>query len=118
MSEHITAEEAAALQTALGQLQAALDAVTRERDEARAEVERLREERDTLRAEAQRMRAERDTLLLDARDFVQWFSAYCHDPSAHPDHPWCVINDRLKAHADTLAALDAAAAKTDKGDGR
>lgn len=39
----ITAEEATALQTALAQLQTALDAVTRDRDEARAEVERLRE---------------------------------------------------------------------------
>lgn len=39
----ITAEEAVALRGALGQLQAALDAVVRERDEARAEVERLRE---------------------------------------------------------------------------
>lgn len=40
----ITAEEATALQTALAQLQTALDAVTRDRDEARAEVERLARE--------------------------------------------------------------------------
>ena len=39
----ITAEEAAALQKALKQLQTALDAVVRDRDEARAEVARLRE---------------------------------------------------------------------------
>jgi hypothetical protein len=39
----ITAEEAVALREALGQLQTALDAVVRDRDEARAEVERLRE---------------------------------------------------------------------------
>ena len=39
----ITTEEAVALRGALGQLQTALDAVVRERDEARAEVERLRE---------------------------------------------------------------------------
>ena len=39
----ITAEEAVALRGALKQLQTALDAVVRERDEARAEVERLRE---------------------------------------------------------------------------
>ena len=38
----ITAEEAVALQKALKQLQTALDAVVRERDEARAENERLR----------------------------------------------------------------------------
>lgn len=39
----ITAEEAVALQAALAQLQTALDAVVRDRDEARAEVGRLRE---------------------------------------------------------------------------
>ena len=39
----LTADEAAAIQTALKQLHVVLDAVTRERDEARAEVERLRE---------------------------------------------------------------------------
>lgn len=39
----ITAEEAAALRGALGQLQAALDAVVRDRDEALAEIECLRE---------------------------------------------------------------------------
>ena len=44
----IKAEEAVALQKALGQLQAVLDAVVRERDEARAEVERLREVISTL----------------------------------------------------------------------
>jgi hypothetical protein len=38
----ITVEEATALQVALGQLQIALYAVVRDRDEARAEVERLR----------------------------------------------------------------------------
>ena len=38
----ITTEEAVALRGALGQLQTALDAVVRERDEARAEVLRLR----------------------------------------------------------------------------
>jgi hypothetical protein len=37
----LTAEEAVALRGALGQLQTALDAVVRERDEARGEVERL-----------------------------------------------------------------------------
>jgi hypothetical protein len=40
----ITAEEAVALREALGQLQTALDAVVRDRDEALAEVERLRAE--------------------------------------------------------------------------
>ena len=39
----ITAEEATALRGALKQLQTALDAVVRERNEARAENERLRE---------------------------------------------------------------------------
>jgi len=38
----ITAEEAVALRGALKQLQTALDAVVRERDEARAEIERVR----------------------------------------------------------------------------
>jgi hypothetical protein len=38
----ITAEEAAALRGALGQLQTALDAVSSDRDAALAEVERLR----------------------------------------------------------------------------
>lgn len=42
MSDHITNEEAAALQAALQQLQVALNVVVLERDEARAEVERLR----------------------------------------------------------------------------
>lgn len=91
----IIAEETAALQTALKLVQIALDALTRERDEARAE---------------------RDTLLLDAREFVRWFAADYITPSKHPDHPWGAINDRLNAHADTLAALDAAMA--DKGSGR
>ena len=108
----ITAEEAAALQTALKQLQAALDAMVRERDEARAEVERLR--------------AERDTLLLDAREFVRWFDnvfawpRYPHmrDDLSAPDRPYRAIHDRLNAHADTLAALDAAMAKIDKEAGR
>ena len=68
--------------------------------------------------EIEKLRAERDTLLLDAHEFVRWFNAHYPDPSTHPDHPWCVINDRLNAHADTLAALDAAIAKTDKEDGR
>ncbi len=48
----ITAEEAVALRGALKQLQTALDAVVRERDEARAEIERVRAERDALRAAA------------------------------------------------------------------
>ena len=39
----IIVDEAVALRGALGQLQTALDAVVRERDEARAEVECLRE---------------------------------------------------------------------------
>jgi hypothetical protein len=88
----ITAEEAVALRGALGQLQAALDAVVRERDEARAEGGRLR--------------AERDTLLLDARDFLRWFNRHHPDPSSNPDHPWCALNDRLNAHADVLATFD------------
>jgi hypothetical protein len=60
--------------------------------------------------EAERLRAERDTLLLDARDFLRWFNrnypVYIVRPSSHPDHPWCAINLRLNAHADTLSALD------------
>lgn len=72
-----------------------------------AEVERTRRE-------AERMRAERDTLLLDARELVRW----CVKPTFPPDHPLCVIIDRLNAHADTLDALDAAKTKTDKEDGR
>ena len=71
------------------------------------EVERLNGQRDEARAEARMLRAERDTLLLDAREFVRWFNAHYPYPSSHPDHPWCVINDRLNAHADTLAAIDA-----------
>jgi hypothetical protein len=59
-----------------------------------------------LRAEVERLRAERDTLLLDAREFVRWFNRHYPDPSRHPDHPWCEINNRLMAHADTLAALN------------
>jgi hypothetical protein len=46
----ITAEEAVALRGALKQLQTALDAVVRERDEARVEVERMREVIRTIRA--------------------------------------------------------------------
>ena len=65
------------------------------------------EEISDLRAEVERLRAERDTLLLDARDFVRWFNRHHPDPSRNPDHPWCVINDRLNAHAETLATLDA-----------
>lgn len=68
------------------------------------------EEIKWLRAEVERLRAERDTLLLDARDFLRWFNrnypVYIVRPSGHPDHPWCAINMRLNAHADTLSALD------------
>ena len=77
------------------------------------EIERLTRERDEARAEVQPLRAERDTLLLDARDFVRWFNRHYTDPSRDPDHPWCALNDRLNAHADTLAALDAAMAKAE-----
>lgn len=58
------------------------------------------------RAEVERLRAERDTLLLDARDFLRWFNRNYPDPSGHSDHPWCALNNRLNAHADTLSALD------------
>lgn len=75
-------------------------------DRLKAEIERLTRERDEARAENQRLRAERDTLLLDARDFLRWFNRSYPDPSNNPDHPWCVINLRLNAHADTLRALD------------
>ncbi len=65
----IAAEEAVALRGALKQLQTALDAVVRERDEARAEVERLHRAhqaaceggdllRATLLAEVERLRRE------------------------------------------------------------
>lgn len=67
---------------------------------------RMQEEIEDLRAEVERLRAERDTLLLDARDFLRWFNRNYPDPSGHPDHPWCAINLRLNAHADTLSALD------------
>ncbi len=113
-------------------LEAALYATERERDEARAEVERLRNEADRTRkalggwalvppdggadpthervaavvAEVEKLRAARDTLLLDAADFLRWFDRHYPDPSSNPDHPWCVINDRLNAHADTIRALD------------
>ena len=56
----ITAEEAVALRGALKQLQTALDAVVRDRDEARAEVERLRAERDTLLLDAETAKAEKE----------------------------------------------------------
>ena len=91
-----------------------LDWVKRLRVDLEIERMRIREHQ----AEVERLRAERDTLLLDAREFVRWFNAHYPDPSSHPDHPWCVINDRLNAHADTLAALNAAAAKLDKEDRR
>jgi hypothetical protein len=65
-----------------------------------------REVIDQAAAEIERLRAERDTLLLDAREFVRWFNRHYPDPSRHPDHPWCEINNRLMAHADTLAALN------------
>ncbi len=78
----------------------------REIERLRAEVERLTRQRDEARAEVERLRAERDTLLLDARDFLRWFNRNYPDPSGHPDHPWCAINLRLNAHADTLSALD------------
>lgn len=67
-----TAEEMAAIKAGIDQQQATLDAVIRERDEARAEVERLRDEvkrghvahkaacegGDLLREEIERLRAE------------------------------------------------------------
>ena len=56
----ITAEEAVALRGALKRLQTALDAVVRDRDEARAEVERLRAERDTLLLDAETAKAEKE----------------------------------------------------------
>ena len=68
------------------------------------EVERLSRERDEARAE-------RDTLLLDAREVVRW----CAKPTFPP---WCAIHDRIKAHANTLAAIDAAMAKIGKEGGR
>jgi hypothetical protein len=74
--------------------------------EAADEIEKLTRERNEARAEVERLRAERDTLLLDAREFVRWFNRHYPDPSRHPDHPWCEINNRLMAHADTLAALN------------
>ena len=72
-----------------------------------AEVERLRRE-------AERLRAERDTLLLDAREFVRWFSYHFGHVDTATISPWRMLNNRLAAHADTLAALDAAMAKTGK----
>ena len=66
-----------------------------------AEVERLTRERDALRAE-------RDTLLLDAREVVRWCAKWKFPP-------WCALHDRVKAHANTLAALDAAMAKKEGG---
>lgn len=56
----ITAEEAVALQTALGQLQTALDAVVRERDEARGEVERSDAALTAVSGDLERARKERD----------------------------------------------------------
>lgn len=56
-------EEEAALQRALGQIQVALDALARERDEARAEALRLKLETDLLRADlASLCYASRDAL--------------------------------------------------------
>jgi len=72
-----------------------------------AEVERLRAEVKRLARERDEVRAERDTLLLDAREVVRW----CVKPTFPP---WCLIHDRIKAHANTLAAIDAAMAKIDK----
>ena len=128
----ITTEEAVALRGALKQLQTALDAVVRERDEARAEVERLRAKDTKTRhalkgwvwvcpdggdepthervaavvVEVEWLRAERDTLLLGVRDFVRWFNRNHPDPTSNPDHPWCAINSRLNAHADVLETFD------------
>lgn len=76
--------------------------------EARLRERQAIEASDKLRAEVERLRAERDTMLLDTRDFVSWFNRHYQDPSYNLDHPWCVINARLDAYADTLAAIDAA----------
>ena len=76
-----------------------------------AEVERLR-------ADNERLRAERDTLLLDARGFVRWFNRHYTDPSRDPDHPWCAINNRLNAHADTLATFDSSVETKEEEGGR
>jgi hypothetical protein len=70
-----------------------------------AEILALRAELAEARRERGIARAERDTLLLDAGKFVAWFARYYPEPSQHPDHPWCIINARLKAHD---AAIDAA----------
>ena len=70
-------------------------------------------DREWLLGEVDRLRVECDELLLAAREFVRWFNTHYPNPT---DHPWCVIKDRLKAHADRLAALDAPKTKTDKED--
>lgn len=67
---------------------------------------RMCEEIEDLRAEVERLRAERATLLLDARDFLRWYNRFHPCLSGNSDHPWCQLNDRLNAYADTLAALD------------
>lgn len=60
-----------------------------------------------LRAENEALRASRDTLLLDLADFFAWFNRTYPEPSAHPDHLWCIVGDRLQAYSDELAALAA-----------
>lgn len=102
------AVEADRLRSEVEQLRAEVERLQLEYDDQHSVASLMHQQAEKAEAERDSLRAERDTMLLHTRDFVSWFNRHYQDPSYNLDHPWCVINARLDAYADTLAAIDAA----------